>query len=97
MYGPCTRETVTASGDAGRIVLSGLAIPPAIWLWTVSPQLLVHWSASGDVFVQTMPGGWSAWNWLTAMASRRFATALWKRQIAARCRVGWTRQLELFF
>ncbi|KJS37762.1 MAG: hypothetical protein VR74_07755 [Hyphomonas sp. BRH_c22] len=37
--------------------LGGLAFAPAVYLWTARPQVLVHWSASGDVFVNTGAGG----------------------------------------
>ncbi|MEH6411750.1 MAG: ComEC/Rec2 family competence protein, partial [Hyphomonas sp.] len=48
---------VTTARGMGRIVLGGLALAPAVWLWMASPQVLVHWSASGDVFVNTGAGG----------------------------------------
>tara|TARA_R110000824_G_scaffold349231_1_gene536079 strand:- start:462 stop:890 length:429 start_codon:yes stop_codon:yes gene_type:complete len=34
-----------------------MAVAPAVWLWTASPQLMVHWSASGEVFVRAADTG----------------------------------------
>ena len=48
---------VTTARGAGRILLCFMAVAPAAWLWTASPQLMVHWSASGEVFVRGADNG----------------------------------------
>jgi len=48
---------VTTARGAGQALLGGLAVVPAVWLWAISPKLLLHWSASGEVSARTSDGG----------------------------------------
>tara|TARA_R110000787_G_scaffold20065_8_gene59700 strand:- start:8918 stop:11002 length:2085 start_codon:yes stop_codon:yes gene_type:complete len=48
---------VTTARGAGRVLLCALAVVPAVYLWAASPQLVLHWSASGEVFARTTDGG----------------------------------------
>ena len=39
-----------------RLIGGFLLIVPAIWLWSQSPRVLLHWSVSGDVFIADEAG-----------------------------------------
>lgn len=39
-----------------RILSGALMLVPAIWLWAAAPQILLHWSASGDIFIANDQG-----------------------------------------
>lgn len=34
-----------------RLMGGAILLAPAIWLWTTAPKVVLHWSASGDVFI----------------------------------------------
>lgn len=45
-----------------RLVLSAALCVPAFWLWLQAPKVIVHWSASGDVFVHGPQGSWTRYS-----------------------------------
>ena len=39
-----------------RLIGGACLLAPAIWLWSTAPKVVLHWSASGDVFIADTQG-----------------------------------------
>lgn len=39
-----------------RLLGGAVLLAPAIWLWSTAPKVVLHWSASGDVFIADTQG-----------------------------------------
>jgi len=39
-----------------RLIGAALLLAPAIWVWSHAPKVVLHWSASGDVFIANADG-----------------------------------------
>ncbi|WP_415109112.1 hypothetical protein [Hyphomonas sp.] len=64
---------MTTARGAGRILLCLMAAAPTVGLWMASPQLMVHWSASGQVFVRAADSGMQRLGFADGLAPLRYS------------------------
>ena len=84
---------MTTARGAGRILLCFAAVAPAVWLWTTSPQLMVHRSASGDVFVRAPDKSMQRVRFAHGDGLVPLGYSTLEARDAASCRAGWRPQL----